>query len=280
MWKSALKTIRLTIKNPVVTAPLLLMAVLEFSCLALSYYMPRPPASYVLAPLVRAFAGEKFLHYPLNFLIIGRMVFIGRIFIYYFFGPIFLTMNVFFISQVYLGQSHVRFFGNLNRAIRLYPKILAVATVYALGALIAYKIPRIVAVKLLSEQAAVFPFSVIAFLGSFFLIVLIESILVFAPSIIALEKTGILVGIRKSISLFKKYFISVIFFVLSLRFLNLCAFFLKNNIPNLLKNQFPTIPEISLVILGLEISVLFLTTFLIFSTATCFFLSKEGHKND
>ncbi len=59
-----------------VTLPLLflIIAFLDFAALIVLYLIPSPPVSYVLAPIVRTFWGERFLHYPDNFLLLPKLM--------------------------------------------------------------------------------------------------------------------------------------------------------------------------------------------------------------
>ncbi len=68
-----------TIQNkPGVYAPFIAFALLEFIALILIYLAPRMPFLPVLGPPIRAFWGEKFLHYPANFLLIPKLASMSR----------------------------------------------------------------------------------------------------------------------------------------------------------------------------------------------------------
>lgn len=59
-----------------VTLPLLFLAVafLDLAALIVLYLIPSPPVSYIFAPIVRTFWGERFLHYPDNFLLLPKLM--------------------------------------------------------------------------------------------------------------------------------------------------------------------------------------------------------------
>ena len=60
-------------KYPRTALPLLIMGILDFVALYLLYLAPQRPVSVLLAPPVRAFWGEQFLHYPMNLFLLPKL---------------------------------------------------------------------------------------------------------------------------------------------------------------------------------------------------------------
>src|SRR3989338_1102249 len=60
-------------KNPKILFLFFVIGVLDFVALALLFLAPSPPVSYVLAPIIRTFWGNHFLHYPDNFLLLPKL---------------------------------------------------------------------------------------------------------------------------------------------------------------------------------------------------------------
>src|SRR5688572_26847591 len=70
VWKSAWNMI---IHRPVVLVPFAVVSVVEGLALTVLHLAPRPPVSAVLAPPIRAFFGEVYLHYPMDLALLPRL---------------------------------------------------------------------------------------------------------------------------------------------------------------------------------------------------------------
>lgn len=68
----------------------ILIALLDFAALFALFLAPSPPFSYVVAPIIRAFWGDQFLHYPNNFLLLPKLLNHAHFLITAFFG-VFIT---------------------------------------------------------------------------------------------------------------------------------------------------------------------------------------------
>src|SRR3989338_3524603 len=60
-------------KNPTIWFLFLAISVVDLISLALLFLSPSPPVSFVLAPVIERFWGEKYLHYPNNFLLLPEL---------------------------------------------------------------------------------------------------------------------------------------------------------------------------------------------------------------
>ncbi|MCM8813807.1 MAG: hypothetical protein NC924_07740, partial [Candidatus Omnitrophica bacterium] len=114
IWKQSLA---LFVQHPGALAPLIFLTLCEAGILALWFYAPRAPLSVVLAPPIRAFAGEHFLHYPANFLLLPRLLFFSRAALYLCVGLAAFAMTFKAHYQVLSERSSIRFGGNLNHAV-------------------------------------------------------------------------------------------------------------------------------------------------------------------
>ncbi|MBI4115665.1 MAG: hypothetical protein HY447_03715 [Candidatus Omnitrophica bacterium] len=61
-------------KDPMVGMLFGVILVCDFIALALLFLAPSPPVSYVLAPIIRTFWDDQFLHYPANFLLLPKLL--------------------------------------------------------------------------------------------------------------------------------------------------------------------------------------------------------------
>ena len=60
-------------KNPTVFCLFFATAFFDLVALIVLYFAPSPPISDVLAPIIRSFWGDHYLHYPNNFLLLPRL---------------------------------------------------------------------------------------------------------------------------------------------------------------------------------------------------------------
>jgi len=81
-------------KTPVVYLPFLIFAVFEIIAVALVYLFPRMPFVLVCGPIIRTFWGERFLHYPINFLLLPKLAALSRMFLSVILGSLLTGMAV------------------------------------------------------------------------------------------------------------------------------------------------------------------------------------------
>ncbi len=60
-------------KNPTVLFLFLILGIFDAIALTILFFAPIPPVSYVLAPIIRTFWTDQFLHYPYNFLLLPKL---------------------------------------------------------------------------------------------------------------------------------------------------------------------------------------------------------------
>src|SRR3989338_4481395 len=60
-------------KNPTVLFLFIWIGIFDVLALIALFSAPSPPFSYVLAPIVRTFWSDRFLHYPANFLLLPKL---------------------------------------------------------------------------------------------------------------------------------------------------------------------------------------------------------------
>lgn len=271
-WK---KSLTLIAKHPFIFLPFIFLASLEMIWLGISFYTPRPPISLILAPPVRVFMGEQFLHYPLNFLILPRLVFIGRIFIYITFGLLSLVMTMAIIIQIEEEKEEIRFLGNFNRAVRRYPSLFVLGLAYCFGAFIIYKAPRLLLSRITLTGPGHGISSVIVLIFSFLGMVLLEGMLIYTVLFVFIKRENLITGIKKGFKFFGKFFINTFWFVFIFRGLNLLTILAKNKSPLIVEKFFPLFPEAFLLILAFEIVLLLFSNFFITILASEFFLTKR-----
>ncbi len=273
-WRIGLRVLT---AHPLVWLPFLCLAIAEGVWLSICYYAPRPPVSLVLAPLIRAFMGEEFLHYPLNFFVLPRLLFIGRVMFYLTLGIPAFIMTLLSVRQV-LDNQPVRFWGNLNHALRRYGAVLCAAIIYGLGALLVYKVPRLILSWFFIKSAWFGVLHISIFGVSFILMIFLESLMIYVPHGIILNRQGVFRSIGASWILQRNIFPATFLFIFCFRCLNTVMIVMKNNLVLLIDRLAPAFPEFTLGILGLDILVMLVTNVFILVMVTLLFV--ETGKNN
>lgn len=67
------QTISLLSENPTILFLFLMIALMDALALTVLYFAPSKPFSILLAPIIRAFWSEAFLHYPKNFILLPKL---------------------------------------------------------------------------------------------------------------------------------------------------------------------------------------------------------------
>ncbi|MBI4844941.1 MAG: hypothetical protein HY810_00440 [Candidatus Omnitrophica bacterium] len=267
----AFSGISLIFQQPLVVLPFFLVAACEYSWLSVAYYFPRPPVSSLLGPWVRAFMGEQFMHYPLNFLVLPKLVLLGRVLIYISFGLIAQAMAFGAVHQMLIEKVKIRTWGNFNRALRRVCFLFLLAAVFGIVGFSGCKLAKIViGMPGISRILIYAVFSVY-----FALMVVFEAIFIYAAAYLIFYKEGFLRSIKKAIMFLGRNFFSSVTLIFVFRLLNALIFLVKTKITYLISELFPLFPEIVLVILVFEVLFLFLSNAVIYISICRIFLNAS-----
>ncbi|MBF0217256.1 MAG: hypothetical protein HQL30_09730 [Candidatus Omnitrophica bacterium] len=116
-------------ENPVVLMPTLMIGFIEFLCLELIYFFPRPPLMYLIDPVVRKFFGEVFIHYPGNMLVSMKLVRGAEMFVYVFAGALLYAVTIIMVKDI-AGRKTPKLRAGVTKAVKRY------AGFFLLGALL------------------------------------------------------------------------------------------------------------------------------------------------
>lgn len=106
-------------RYPKLLAPFFVMGGLDALVLLVAYLAPRQPFNEVLAPPIRAFWGERFLHYPSNFFVLPKLYEYGHILILAGIGVVMLGTAIGMLAQANRGRPP-QFWANAWQATKRY----------------------------------------------------------------------------------------------------------------------------------------------------------------
>lgn len=250
-------------KHPVVLLPFLYMILFDFLLLIIVFLFPQPPVSIVLAPIVKTFWGEKFLHYPMNLLFLPQFFTYARNFVGIFANLFFTGIIICFINLAYENKT-LNWWTSTLKVIKKYLRIfllwlIVLAVVYVLT-----KTAK--TVPFLKQSSYKIQFGI-----EFFINIFVQTVFLFAIPAIILENKKVYSSIVFSFKMFQQNPVTSFFivFIPGLLFVPLGYIFAK--IPFLIDK---TYPEIVLYAMVFRIIVINFIDFLITSSATIFLSMK------
>jgi hypothetical protein len=271
-----------TFKNrPSLFTPFLAFAIVEFLALIVLFLSPRLPFSLVLAPLIRTFWGEKFLHYPVNFLLLPKLSSLSKLVLYVVFGSIFSGTAVHFISEVFQNKKKsnvaASFFFAAKKYIYLFGAILLLTVLYYYSV----KIPSSLLMKhfisghsrLLFLKAEIWIGPILAVFNFATGVVLQAAFLYIIPFLV-IDNEKLLRAIGKSVILFKKLFLQSLVIVTLPSLLYIPFIILNYNTPFLIQNLFPEAVLLTLIA-ALTVNSLIIDTMMTSTSTVLFLLYKE-----
>lgn len=271
VWK---KSFRIVKEYPRVLLPFGVVGSLQGVLLVLLFLAPRYPLSVVLAPPIRAFWGELYLHYPANFLLLPRLFNYGNIIISLFIGSLMTGMMVIMVYQANKNVIPGRR-SSFKKSIKKYLTLVAVWVVAFILVSIVFRGPKFLISKYYFHNTGFFTrWNVLrmAFIGGILISLLVEMFFAYAVAAVMIENKRIWRAIGKSFSVARRFFLTTFILVAIPTFFIFLVTILKWKIPQLMKQFFP---EITLYILGLGIGVSLLINYLVTTSVTVLFLMNK-----
>lgn len=122
IWQKGWRLIR---KHPVVFAPFLISGACSVIVLYILFLAPHRPISYLLAPPIRMAMGEKFLHYPFNFVVLPKLFRLGDLCVSAFVGMLMSAVTVGMVADI-LAERRPSFLISFLVAIKRYFMLILV----------------------------------------------------------------------------------------------------------------------------------------------------------
>ncbi len=272
VWNITLKGLK---RSPCILLPFTIVAFIEGISLSLLFLAPRPPLSTLLAPPIRKFVGESYLHYPYNFLMLPSLFDYVNIIITIFIASLMIAWSVGMIKEINEGNFHNLMYHTFISAIKRY---LAVVIVYIIVTFLIAGIFN--SVKFLSMNSSPYvkfvnqwTFMQMAMICSFLITIAIESFFVYIIPLMIISKRGIIRAIKESFSIGRQIFLPTFFLILIPNLLNGIITYLEQK--NYLSVYAP-FPEVTLFLLGGKILLTLFTTYLTVVSITILFLWRKG----
>ncbi|MFC1809019.1 hypothetical protein ACFL3D_02710 [Candidatus Omnitrophota bacterium] len=120
------KTFKIVFEKPALAIPFLFVGICNFLWLLAVYFSPRYPISLVMAPPIRQFFGDKFLHYPQNFVLLPKLYHFGELIIVCTVGLCLTAYALWMLRCVYEDKKQFFVAKGTRVALKNYIKMLIV----------------------------------------------------------------------------------------------------------------------------------------------------------
>lgn len=128
IYSAAVKYVK---NQPSLLIPFFIFATIELVALFIIFIAPRQPFIKIFGPPIRTFWGERFLHYPSNFLLLPKLVSLSRMFLSIVFGSLLSGMAISVVSDIY-GNKRIKLTQSFNTALKKYISLFAVVLIVTL----------------------------------------------------------------------------------------------------------------------------------------------------
>jgi hypothetical protein len=252
---------------PGIIAPFLALGVVYESLLAASFCAPMFPLSPVLAPVIRAFWGEQFLHYPMNFLLLPRLFELGKTALDFLPGLVLSATAVALVAQADERQP-VKMGDGMKKVLSRYLRLVVIWGI-TLGIALGL-------VRLVRYAGYLWPLREFVVWGEVAVSVLVQMLLVFALPSVVIENKKVTVSLARSLQLLRRYPLTVLLLVGIPNLLLAPFLYLQSRIPTLMQRYFP---ETALCVMAAYVAVIVLADFLITaSSALLLLMHREAEK--
>jgi hypothetical protein len=274
------KTIQSIKDNPVLFLPFGVFATFEFISLIIVYFAPRMPLKLLFGPPIKALWGERFLHYPANFILMPKLVSLARIGLTVIIGSLLTGIATILVYNLYKNTKI-----NLKSAFKLaLKKYVSLFTIVLLFTLIFYFLDKLTSKLLVkyfvSGHTRLLFLSARIWLGpiltclSFAIAVIIQSAFIYAIPILLIEEETLTKSIIKSFGLFKKLFVKTLLLAGLPMLTYIPVVVLQSDPAFLIAKLFPE--AVFLVsILSLVISSLIIDLFITLSSTQLYLMHKD-----
>lgn len=277
VYNTAVKSFK---DNPAIFVPFLIFAILEFIGLIIVFLAPRMPLRLILGPPIRTFWGERFLHYPLNFVLLPKLISLTRMFLSVFAGSLLTGMAVAIIADIY-NKKPIKLKASFLLALKKYIYLFAIVFIFTLAFYLLVKIVTIGLIKYFIAGHSRLLFIRVAtwmgpllFIINFLFALLIQSMFIYAIPIIIIEKEKLIRAIIKSFALFKKLFVPTIILVGLPMLIYIPLLILQYNTAFLINRLFPEFIML-LSVLGIITASLLIDPLVTVSTTLLYLMNKE-----
>ncbi len=260
VWKQTFNMVK---ENPKIVVPFFIVGVVNSIALYLIWMAPQRPVSYVLAPIIRAFWGEPFLHYPLNLSLVPKLFYFANILIDAIIGVLMTGVAIGLVKDAYVGDESQKFL-NLRVSIKKYFLLLAVwLMMFGFSLLFT---------KLTGSMALLNSKPLLAAVLNYVIVILVQLFFLYPMVMIIIDKIGLFKALVNNFVFLSKHLVSSFLLVSVPALLYLPILVLQDKLQTLVR-WFS--PDIIIFVLGAGIFVILLINALITVAPVVLYLNNR-----
>lgn len=274
-------TVKSLKRHPALFVPFVIFLICDLISIAALYLAPRAPFIKIFGPPIRTFWGERFLHYPLNFLLLPKLTSLARMGLSVIIGSLLTGVAVAIMYDIY-NKKKPKLGSAFGVALKKYLYLFIIVALFTLLFYFLVKlIPKGLVYYFIAGRHKQLLFLGINFwLGPFLLLVnfllaiFIQAAFIYAIPLLIIEKEKLLKSIWKSFVLFKNLFIPTLILVTLPTLLFVPIVILQQKNAFLVYRVFPEI-VLLVSILNAALSALVIDCLMTVSTTVLYLLQKE-----
>jgi len=271
--KTAVNTL---LRNKILLFPYSMIVFVQLFILEILYFIPRFPLNKFFSPIITTFWSEKYLHYPLNLLLLPQLFQKAQPPVYILISSFFVAASIYVISEIN-NKEDINILDAFKRVLTQYIHIVIATLISFLLIIFFFEgygliVKRAMIIR--STQGVFYWIKVLVIGGtpyvSLLISIFVTTIFAYVYPAIVLDKKKIFSAIGINFKMLSKSFWNTFFLVLipTLFFVPIL----------LLRNSFPidlSIPEIRLWLLILSIFIMIMIDAVVYTAVTIFYLTKK-----
>ncbi len=280
LLKSSVQTLW---NNPLIFYPFVTVAFIQLLVLEILYFSPRVPLVNFFGPLIRRMAGEAYVHYPYNFIVLPKFFQDAQILIFLFISSFFIASAINIISDINNDKK-----GNWNAAMkksgRQYFHVVVAASVSLLvlyGVSKGYGLLIKRALQLRSTAGIFYLIKVVIVEGTPYLNLLfgvfVNSLFAFVLPLVMIDRKNVFVALVLNFVKFWKSFFYIFIVILIPTFFYVPVLLLTNGI-SLKSQEIVIYPEIYFWLIVFSVVVMTFIDAVTYTAITSYFLLKKEEK--
>jgi len=275
------QSVNLLKNNRALYLPFVIFFLIEFFFLIIIFLSSRIPLSYIFNPIVKAFWGEQFIHFPLNFILLPKIASFSRLALSVVIGSLLSGMATLITANIYYKKS-VNLENSFFKTLKKYIALFFILFVLNLILYFAFKLIGLVLFKYFSRGSRELFFIPLRFwsygpipiLMNFSIAAFCQAAFIYAIPFVMLDNVKPIKAIIKSFALFFRYFRITFTLVILLMLIYLPVLILNMKTIYLIENTFPEFIMI-VTILGSILSSLIIDPLLTVASTLLFIKNKE-----
>lgn len=268
--------------NSVLYFPFVIFFAIEIFCLILIYLSNYNPLVFVFGPIVRAFLGEQFLHFPFNFILLPKFASFSRLALSVVIGSVLsgaatlITANIYYKKNIGLSEAFIK-------ALKKYTALFIILFIINAALYFSFKLIGLALFKYFSHGSKELFFLPIRFwsygpipvLINFSAAVFFQAAFIFAIPLVMLDNEAPFKAIARSFMLFFKLFRITSLLVILLMLIYLPILILNMKTIVLIENVFPEFIML-VAIMGSILSSLVIDPLMTVASTLLFIKNKEA----